>query len=75
MDANRGVGGLLRRGHGRGVGERAGDVPVVFHAHHRHGHHQLLCVQPGFNPPALLRGAGVLGRGQLISPHPSALLL
>lgn len=61
MDANSRVGGLLYRGHGRGVGERVGDVPAVFYAHHHHRHDQLLCVQSGSSPSALLHGPGVLG--------------
>lgn len=64
MDANSGVGGLRYGGHGRGAGERAGDVPAVFDAHHHHRHNQLLCVQPGSGPSALLRGAGLLGCGE-----------
>lgn len=39
MDASRRVGGLLHCGHSGGVGERAGDVPAVFHTHHHHRHH------------------------------------
>lgn len=63
VDASSGVGGVLHRGRGGGAGERVGDVPAVFYAHHRHRHDQLLCVQSGSSPSALLRGAGVLGCG------------
>lgn len=61
MDASRRVGGLLHSCHSGGVGERVGDVLAVFHTHHHHRHHQLLCVQPGSGPPALLHGPGLLG--------------